>query len=355
MRKILLVVPLVAGCSEPTTAWWLLGASAGWAQFNHRVSHWEAGADEDGAYAAFVGGTSTTGEAPPLPETCDASACGELPFVDPAALQVTWATTISRNLASGRGSGSLIADADGAVATVRVPLDGEARGDATAWLQGFAVSSRQPLDGGDACYLPDNGWLPRRLALEIGSVTVEGDEAIVEVSAAFEAGTSGEAMRRCMDDVVGRAALAVRADVVVLVSPAKRDHREVTWSMDYPWDGEGEPPEQLPPDPGDRRLALRLLGRATGWTGLEWRFQRDDATAGAYLRTLSFALDPVAGVVDGHATNWSPLTQLSGLQYTFRGKVSSLDLPLSRIDGARADEVEPELNDGQVVVTRLGE
>lgn len=351
MRALWLVVGLW-GCAEPTTATWLLGTSAAWTGFNHRVSHWEAGVDADGAYAAFVGGTSTTGAFEPVPDGCDPDACGELPFVDGADLSVTRARIEDRGLGVTTGSASVDVGAEGGRVMLRLPLPA-GRGDPIAWIQGFALSTREPLAGGDACYQPENGWLPRRLSFGVGRAVVEGDEVVLAIDAAFEAGTSGEAMRACMDDVVGRARLAVRVDVLVLRSPARQDHREVSWAQDYPWDGVGEPPEQLPPDPSTRRVPLRFAGRATGWTSLEWRFNQEDAAAGAYLRTLSFDLDPGSGRVDGHATNWSPLTQLSGMSYQFHGEVASLDLPIAGIVRAELDAVEPEVEPDGVVVSRL--
>ena len=55
---------------------------------------------------------------------------------------------------------------------------------------------------------------------------------------------------------------------------------------------------------------------------MDFQFHVDDAEdRGAYLRTIEYLADPVGGTAWGHATNYSPGTQLSGFDYAFSGTV----------------------------------
>jgi hypothetical protein len=76
-----------------------------------------------------------------------------------------------------------------------------------------------------------------------------------------------------------------------------------------------------------------------GWSQFDFRFHVDDPDdRGAYLRTVSVDADLATTTASGHATNYSPGSQLSGFDYAFSGTV-------------RGMEVDGEVERGLVVET----
>ncbi|NOY24434.1 MAG: hypothetical protein GXP62_01040 [Oligoflexia bacterium] len=353
---LLAVLPLI-GCShDPTQAWWLQGAGYGWELFNHRVAHIEWGVDQNGPTAAFIGGTSTTGVAPQLDDTCDPDTCNELPFLDNANVDLRWLHATSSRVVFARGSVRLVADAAGVQDTLTVALPRKAR---VALIGGLTIDTSYALSGGDACYNPAYGWHPTRIQIALGDATLSDDGRSVSVtaSATFQAGLSLEEMRECIDEVADQAQVPVDLDVVVAVSPDGVQQVDLSDSMTYDYgDGPATPAEQPDPDLADRPLRLSLASPVVGWSALDWRFlQTETDGRGAYLRTLSFDADADAGYASGHATNYSPITQLTGFDYQFTGTVTALDLDGGTIQGNLSQATIPAqlADDGSVVVFDL--
>ncbi|PIX73871.1 MAG: hypothetical protein COZ38_12365, partial [Rhodocyclales bacterium CG_4_10_14_3_um_filter_68_10] len=79
-----------------------------------------------------------------------------------------WMDVQASHIAYGRGGGTVLATADGAVTSISIPLDGKARGLPVVTIQGFDLDTTEPLFGEGGCYVPANGWLPTRVAIELG-------------------------------------------------------------------------------------------------------------------------------------------------------------------------------------------
>jgi hypothetical protein len=317
------------------------GLGFGWAYFNHRLSVLDLGVDDAGAFGAVVGGTSTTGAVPSLPAGCDPDACEEFPFLDESDAWVDRVVLATR----ARAATGTVAWATGAAevpATVRISLPG-ARSP-VALLTGLRFDTSGPaLD----CYDPGFGWHPRRIMLRIDAVAVDGDDVEVDLAASFEPGPSEEAVRACIDAVVGDAVVSVRADVLVV--DASADTQDVVAEAAYAFDGDSLDPDPQPdPDPQAVSFDEHAL---LGWTRLDWRFH-EGGTRGAYLRTLSASASPDAAVAT--ATNFSPGTQLSDFDFRFEGSVAALDLDgevaRQRWEGRLPAELDP---DGHAVLHRL--
>ncbi|MCK6503689.1 hypothetical protein L6R53_09870 [Myxococcota bacterium] len=360
----LLALLLLPGCGrEATEALWIQGAGFGWDLFNHRVSHAEWTVDEDGARAAIIGGTSTTGVSPELDAACDPDTCDELPFLDESLVELRWVHATSEDVVFARGSVELVADADGAEGSLQVALPRKARGEAVAVLAGLSFDSNHPLSGGDACYNPAYGWHPTRMAVSLGAAALSDDRlaVTVPVHATFAAGESLEEIRQCVDAVNDQAQVPVRLDVVVAVTRGAFEQLPVSHGLTYSYgDGPATPDEQPDPDLADRTLSTTLASPVLGWSALDWTFYASDPDGrGAYLRTLSFDADaaPDAGApyASGHATNYSPITQLSGFEYSFSGTVTAIELESGSAEGGLATGTLPaELDaDGAAVVHTL--
>ncbi|RME28973.1 MAG: hypothetical protein D6798_01170 [Deltaproteobacteria bacterium] len=347
-----------SGPASPSSATWLQGAGYSWELFNHRVSHVEWGVGEAGAETAIIGGTSTTGVSPDLPDDCDPDTCDELPFRDDAAVTVRWVRATSSTVSFTTATASLVVGADGGEASVAVDLPDGATGDSFALLRRLALDTDQPLTGGEACYTPAYGWHPRRIFVELGTPVATDGGVSIPVRAGFDAGESLEEIRQCIDKVNEQAQVAFTVEMVVVTTPAAWDHQDVRHSMSYTYgDGPANPDEQPDPDLSERPLALDLDAPLVGWSRLDWRFMVDDPDGrGAYIRSLSFDADADQGYASGHATNYSPITQLTGFDYTFEGTVVGFELPDGEADrGTAAGTVPAELDDeGRAVVQVLG-
>jgi hypothetical protein len=92
-------------------------------------------------------------------------------------------------------------------------------------------------------------------------------------------------------------------------------------------------------------LDLDLESAAAGWSAFDFRFHPNDAEdRGAYLRTLSFAIDASAGEAAGTATNYSPVSQLSGFEYAFTGTIRSVALEEAPERGRVQEEIPAEVD-----------
>ncbi len=344
------LIPLLAGCSGGGSAAWIEAAGYAWNGFNHRVSFIHFAVDDQGAEVAVVGGASTTGTSPDLPAGCDDATCGEYPVLDSSVTQLAWARVTDKKLVFGSGHASLLADAAGAQTSIEVPLDGRGKGDALALIQGFTIDSDHALSGGEGCYDPALGWHVRRMALSLddAQLSADGESVQLDVSAAFEAGVSLEEARQCQDEVVDQAQVPITIHVLAVAGKRDMELLEVSHGAEYAFSGDAaDPGEQPDPDLDQRPLDSSIEDPMAGWAALDYRFHQDDADQrGAYLRTFSFGLDVTEGWASGHATNYSPYTQLSGFSYDFEGRVALVDASRATVErGLLELELDAELED----------
>ncbi len=340
---------LLACSSEPSQGRWLQGAGFEWKLFNHRVSHLEWRGAEDPPRSAIVGGTSTTGQSASLPESCDPNLCEELPFRDESTSFLRWVQVESDEALFVAAQAELVVDADGEETAITIELPRKARGRAEAVLAGLRLSTDQPLAGGAACYDPAFGWHPRRIQVELGSASLgaDGRSASLTVQGAFEAGNSLEEMRQCIDEVAQQARVALQLDLVLILGEADLfSTHELDQAMSYSYGaGPSNPDPQPDPDPAERAIDVDVDRQVVGWQALDWRFHVDDPEGrGAYIRKLLF--DAAEGQALGHATNYSPITQISGFDYHFQGRLLALDLPEAERQGERAEALIPAELDG---------
>lgn len=331
VAAVSLLIALSSGCRAPEVEIGSVeGFSYGWDLFNHRVSHLEWGVvpgEAPGlaeAAIAVVGGTSTTGFAEPTEcgDTCD-----EFPFLDESLVTLDYAAIRTRKATVATGEITLEAGVDGVEGRLLLPLPRRGDGEVVVFVTKVAIDTDHPLsDGTVGCYDPKYGWQPRRIAVSLGEATLDdaGEHVEVDVSAVFEAGNTLETERQCIDEVRHLAVVDLVVGVTAVVGDLDASQQEVSHGATYAYgDGPSNPAPQPEPDPSERSLDLPSDGRIFGWSALDWSFHVDDPDVrGAYLRTLSFRAD--TSVASGHATNYSPITQLSGFDYAFSGTVHAI-------------------------------
>ena len=306
------------------TQTWIEGHRYHWVGANHRLSFLRVGVDGDAVALALVGGTSTSGQGASL-DSCELS-CEELIFRDTSDHTVHWARYTGDDAVFAVGSVEALATAEGATASVELTLPEPAAGEVTVFLSGLTVNTNHPLSGGDACYLPAYGWHVQRLAAEVTAASLSGDTVTAEVSVAFEAGLSLEAIRECVDAVADQAQVPITLDLVAVVSDGATSRQTVSHGEAYGHrDEDGTLIDQPDPDYTARPLSLGLSNPIAGWSRLDYTFHDEEGLGrGAYLRDLEWRLDVEAGVASGHATNAS-FTQLSGFDYRFEGTVVGVE------------------------------
>ncbi|MCB9668315.1 MAG: hypothetical protein H6736_21825 [Alphaproteobacteria bacterium] len=325
----MLALFLLVGCGTESTATFLRGNRFEWDYFNHRLSHLEYGIEDEQAHLAIVGGTSTTAFAPPLPAGCDVDTCTEFPFADRAQMRLDWGRVTTTQAVFGTGAASVVADADGETVTATIPLGARGRKVPHVLLNGYTISSNEPLAGEEACYLPQNGWLPTRVALTLGepALSADGMSVTVDVTAVFAAGPTYEDERVCLDEVIDRA--RVRFDVHLLAVVTHVEPQELTFdqTQSFAYGDRFDPLEQPEPDPAEHALGVGGDADLTlGWTGWDFRFHTEGQERGAYIRSLELFLDGAGDVGWAHARNYSPGTQLSGFDYAFTGRALAFPL-----------------------------
>jgi hypothetical protein len=324
----------LAACGEPEgaddggprSATWLESFSYEWDFFNHRLSFLDVTVDGASAAIGVVGGTSTTGVVPTYEDGCESDGCKEFPFYDNVNIEAAWGDVTTENANFVRVPVELLATSEGVVTSVEVALDEAPRGEPVALIAGIGIDTDHPLAGESTCYQPAFGWLPRAIALSIDDVALTDDDAAVEVvvSASFEAGSTLEDERVCVDESAPRAVVPIRVDVLVVFAPGTPERWDISQGVDWDYGSRSEPVPQDPPALQDRDLAMDEP--IVGWTKLDWRFHEDDPDLrGAYLRTLTFQTGE-DGRTGGSATNYSPGTQLSGFDYRFEGGVVAVDV-----------------------------
>ncbi|MEN0062844.1 MAG: hypothetical protein AAGA48_11890 [Myxococcota bacterium] len=331
---------LVACVSLPEQqAEYLRGAYFNWNGFNHRVSAVQFAANEGQAEMVVIGGTSTTLTPADLDDGCDPGICLEFPFIDNSVARLGWGRLTSDTVALGTGSVEFDVPRAGASSTLDIELDGVPGGEVTAILTGFGLNTDRPLAGEAACYRPEYGWHPRRIALSIDDVTVSGKTATVAVRAAFEAGATFEAERVCIDEVFERAVAAMRLDVLVLAGVDVVTAQTITAAADYPFGDQVNPKPQEEAEP----TPLSNVAPVNGWQSVDFAFDAGDGR-GAYLRSFGFEITEAGAA--GIATNFSPGTQLSGMSYTFEGTVLAIEADGAVQTGTVAVEELPAELDG---------
>lgn len=351
MRFLLPLLPLLAaGCfGEDVEISWLRDLGFGWTGFNHRVSYLHFEVADDGLDMAVIGGASSTSYVPELPSGCDEETCSELPFIDTSSVTIGWGRTTT-NLATGSTTATVVATPAGGETTVEIPLVGRGKGQAAVLLQALTVDTDYELSGGDDCYVPMLGWHPRRLAVSLEDPELSDDRRSVTVGlrAIFEAGYSFEEYRACQDEVVDRARVPITVQVLAVATPNGLEHHDLAHQQYYEFSGNQFDPEEQPdPDLAERPLALSWDDAIAGWSAIDFHLHEDDPDLrGAYLRSLSVGLNVDQGWASGHATNYSPGTQLSDFSYRFEGEVTALEAD-SPVEWGQAsfDEIEAELDD----------
>ncbi len=320
------------------------GFGYGWEYFNHRVGALDIGVDEAGAFAAVIGGTSTTGETPSLEATCDPDLCEEFPFLDNATVWADRATASTSAMTASKGTAQFTTGVEGADTTVAVVM--EADDSATAILTGLNFDTAGDLLG---CYDPTFGWHPKQLVVTLGAPRLNAEGVSVDVSATFAPGPSEEDVRACIDAVYGDAVVSVRVDFLV-VSGAETEPLSIHSEATYPFAGDAMNPETQE-DAALEPLGVDATTSLLGLTSIAWTFHEAEAR-GAYLRTLGVEVGPLGG--RGLATNYSPATQLSAFDFQFDGTVVVVDLGVdvqrTRWTGKFAAELSP---DRSPVVHRL--
>ncbi len=344
MKRGLFLLILV-GCSKTPeqTFSTMEGFQYGWSSFNHRISHLEGAVDTEGGRIAVVGGTSTTGVDEDLPsDSCDPETCAEFPFVDSANIRLDWATATTSAVWVGQGQVELVVGEE-TTANLEIPVSAKAKGEVFVWVTGFALDTDVPLSvDAESCYRPRNGWIPTRLAFGIGEGSLTEGMVSAEVTANFTAGNSLEEERECLDAVHDQAQIGLTLEAIAVVGEFSKETQDVNGAASFEYgDGPADPDPQPEPTATDSPLELQAENRVLGWTSVDWRFHIDDPEErGAYLRTLALAADPEAGIASGHATNYSPFTQLSGFDYAFSGTLASVDLG-GTVTRGRVEETLP--------------
>jgi hypothetical protein len=345
---------LLLGCAgDPVSVTVLEGFGYRWNLFNHRVSFVEGLLDDTSAQIAVVGGTSTTGVEPELADTCDADSCAEFPFEDASAVTTRWGRLTAPGIGAGVADVTFDVGAAGATTTVDVPVDSPDEA-VTAVLRGLVVDTTAPQE---SCYNPAYGWHPRRIAVSLGA-PVAGDGVVsVPVTATFAAGASLEEERACIDAVYADAVVQMTVRVAVVTGKVTATEQSLDQSMAYTYGTSTSPGEQPDPDPATRPLSGDPAAAVYAWKALDFQFHVDDPDdRGAYLRSIVFAADADAGTASGHATNYSPGTQLSAFDYAFTGTVVALGAPDATVERGvlEAEELDAELDASEApVVTTL--
>lgn len=320
---------ILAGCTPEGQVTTLERFGYGWEGFNHRLSHWEVGLTEAPAVEALfavVGGTSTTGIAPELDAECDPDACQEFPFIDHADVKLGWAEATGPGLQSTVGTADIDTGPAETALVVEADFDRHPSGEVAAVLSYFAIDTDRPIaDGSTSCYHPEYGWHPTHVSLRLEDPLVEGSHVTANVVFAFAAGNSLEAERTCIDEVNELAMVHATIGVTFLAGLQSVETQELDQSMSYAYgDGPTHPDPQPDPDPATRPLTLSA-DDLLGWTAFDFSFHVDDPEGrGAYLRTISVGADVDAMTASGHATNFSPFTQLSAFDYHFIGTAVGL-------------------------------
>ncbi|MEZ4240646.1 MAG: hypothetical protein R3F59_31745 [Myxococcota bacterium] len=333
----------------------LEGFRLGWQGFNHRLSRLVVVAGDEATDVAVIGGTSTSFEAPDLPEGCDQASCNEFPFGDTADVSVWWATARSTAVAMVPVTFTAEVGRDGVAVSETVTLPAEIPGAvAIALVTGVDLDTDHPLAGEASCYRPRYGWHPNHLGIDLGEVELSGTSATVTAQLAFSAGKTFDPDRQCIDEVNERAVVAMTVHAVVLYGDTAIARGAVATAEAYPFSGDKlHPEEQVESAP----VTVDFSGVSdplVGYRMLDFRFDPDRTDdRGAYLRTLGWWVTP-EGQANGIATNYSPGTQLEDFGYTFLGEAAAVDVQGTVERGLSSASLAAALDgDGNAVVTAV--
>lgn len=326
MKRVFALCALV-GCGglPDQQAAVLEGFEYGWVGLNHRLSAVAVDVAVDHTDVVVVGGTSTTGEVPPTPaDTCDPASCQEFPVPDSADVEVWWAVVDSAKTAYVPVTVTLEVGRDGASTTAEVTLPNGAKGEGSAILSGFSLSTQHELADGPSCYDPRYGWHPRQITIALGDVVVDGDKATVPVEATFSAGKTFDPDRVCIDEVNDQAIVDLSVTVLVVVGKGAVETQPLTVEATYPFSGDKSHPEEQDV-PAPTELSWTITDPLLGFKAIDFRFDPDRTDdRGAYLRTFGFWAKP-DGTANAFATNYSPGSQLQDFGFHFDGDVVAIE------------------------------
>jgi len=327
MRNLLLFFGVLTmastACQSEETAAWMQGAGYRWNALNHRLSFLQFDVTTTEVTMGVIGGTSTTGMVTILPDDCDFSDCQELPVKDTSTAWVQWGRVTSRKARFGHATATFDVSQQSATESVTVMFDKAVGDHVTVLLTGLTWDTNAPLIGGPSCYDPFNGWHPREMTVGVDNTTVAADgmSVTVDVVGVFEAGESLETIRQCIDAVNEQAQVHLKVALLAVAGKGVPERQSVSHGAAYGYGSKSSPEPQDDPDWTTRPLELPIEGHVLGWTALSYQFHAEDADQrGAYLRSLAFNADPLLDSAYGHATNYSPGSQLSDFDYSFDGE-----------------------------------
>lgn len=335
-------------CTPEQTVSWQMGASYKWNGLNHRLSFLHQSVTDDVVRLGVIGGTSTTGMVTTLPEGCAFSDCQELPVKDTSTNWVRWGQVTTRRAQFATSEVSFNVSQESGTETVTFSFPRPTK-QVSAFITGWEWDTNAALLGGPECYDPFNGWHPRRMDV---SITPNGaDDVTFDVHGLFEAGNSLEDIRKCIDAVNEEAQVSLRLFLMAVDAKDSAETQSLTYGASYELGSKSDPNPQDDPDLAERPLEVPVEDRVLGWTSIDFSFhEEDEAERGAYLRSLVFDIDPDAGAVYGHATNYSPGSQLSGFDYTFNGEIVSIPVRGAFDSGVLELQLEATVDDNKVPV-----
>ena len=345
--QIFIVMGLI-GCAPEQTAYWQMGAGYRWNGLNHRLSFLHQSVTDDVVRTGVIGGTSTTGMLTTLPDGCSFSECQELPVKDTSTAWVRWGGVTTRQAQFAHAEVSFNVSESSTTEAVSFSFERPTK-HITALITGWQWDTNEPLIGGPECYDPFNGWHPRRM--EVGIAPNSADDSSFDVTGVFEAGNSVEDIRKCIDAVNEEAQVNLKVYLLAVDTKELAETQSVSHGAEYELGSKSEPNPQNDPDLSERPLTLPVEDHVLGWTSLAFSFHEDDeAGRGAYLRHLMFDINTDDVAAYGHATNYSPGSQLSGFDYTFNGEIVSIPVRGAFESGLLELQLEAVVDDDKVPV-----
>jgi hypothetical protein len=241
---------------------------------------------------------------------------------------------------------------------VEIPLSRTAKGTPSVVLTSLSIDTDEGLSGGVSCYDPFNGWHPKQMNLALGEPTLAEtrDRVTIPLTGVFEAGESLEDIRECVDAVNDQARVHVTAGLLAVVTPGDVLSQSVEQTMTYSYGSKFDPDPQDDPDWSQRSLELPSEDHLIGWTSMSYTFHQEDPEGrGAYIRSLEFGIDVAGNRLFGHATNYSPGTQITGFDYRFEGTVVAVPISGEVSTGVQTLEVPADVNsDREPIIHSVG-
>ena len=183
--------------------------------------------------------------------------------------------------------------------------------------------------------------------MEVGIAPNSADDSSFDVTGVFEAGNSVGYQKGI--DAVNEEAQNLKV-YLLAVDTKELAETQSCWA-EYELGSKSEPNPQNDPDLSERPLTLPVEDHVLGWTSLAFSFhENDEAGRGAYLRHLMFDINTDDVAAYGHATNYSPGSQLSGFDYTFNGEIVSIPVRGAFESGLLELQLEAVVDDDKVPV-----